>query len=187
MIDKALDFLRYELDLYLQDRAKVPPEKVVLDTLASSTGNSQSAENVVYLTLANMEEERMGKAQTPYPIDYPNTRAATEPVVKLNLFVLFAPHYRDFKESLKMLYYTVAFFQGRPVFTPETYSRLDSRIEKIMLDLYSPTFEQQNHLWGYLGAKYLPSALYRLRLLVIDDGQTGEDIPPVNEVLVDLE
>lgn len=36
----------------------------------------------------------------------------------------------------------------------------------MIVELVSPTFEQQNHIWGGMGAKYMPSALYKVRLLV---------------------
>ena len=36
---------------------------------------------------------------------------------------------------------------------------------KLIFDLYSPTMEEVNHLWGTLGAKQYPFVLYSLRLL----------------------
>ena len=40
-------------------------------------------------------------------------------------------------------------------------------IEKLIVEMISLTFEQQNHMWGTLGAKYLPSVLYKVRMLVV--------------------
>jgi hypothetical protein len=37
-----------------------------------------------------------------------------------------------------------------------------------MMDMYSPTFEESNYLWGTLGGKQYPSVLYRIRKLDID-------------------
>ena len=39
----------------------------------------------------------------------------------------------------------------------------------LTLDLMSPTFEEVNHLWGFLGAKESPFALYRGRLVSLTD------------------
>jgi hypothetical protein len=36
---------------------------------------------------------------------------------------------------------------------------------KLIFDLYSPTLEEVNHLWGTLGGKQYPFVLYGLRML----------------------
>ena len=35
--------------------------------------------------------------------------------------------------------------------------------------MYTLNFEQINHLWSILGAKYLPSVLYKVRQLTIEE------------------
>jgi hypothetical protein len=37
------------------------------------------------------------------------------------------------------------------------------------MDLMTLTFEEVNHLWGFLGAKQSPFALYRGRLVTLAD------------------
>ena len=39
----------------------------------------------------------------------------------------------------------------------------------LAMDLLSLTFEEVNHLWGFLGAKQSPFALYRGRLVTLAD------------------
>ena len=46
------------------------------------------------------------------------------------------------------------------------------------------TFEQQNHLWGALGAKYMPSVMYRLALVAVRDEQIEAEVLPVQEILI---
>jgi len=44
-----------------------------------------------------------------------------------------------------------------------------------VVDLYTLNFEQVNHLWSTLGGKYLPSVMYKMRQITIDEEYvTGE-------------
>lgn len=65
--------------------------------------------------------------------------------------------------------YIIRFFQHRNVFTPQNSPSLDPGIEKMIADLHSLGFEQLNHLWAILGGKYLPSVMYKFRLLILDE------------------
>ena len=76
-----------------------------------------------------------------------------------------------------MLSRAIRFFQFRKVFTqdsvsPESISTgkplnaLDQlETFKLIFDLYSPTMEEVNHLWGTLGGKQYPFAIYTMRML----------------------
>ena len=41
-----------------------------------------------------------------------------------------------------------------------------------VVDLFSLNFEQVNHLWSTLGGKYMPSVLYKIRQVTIDENLT---------------
>ena len=43
-------------------------------------------------------------------------------------------------------------------------------------------FEQQNYLWGMVGGKYLPSVLYKFRLLVIQENTPTEAVSEITEI-----
>ena len=60
-------------------------------------------------------------------------------------------------------------------------------LNKLIMEVYSMPIEQQNYLWGALGAKYLPSVLYRLRLVVMNDERVHENQPAVSAVKTTLE
>ena len=55
------------------------------------------------------------------------------------------------------------------VFTQVSHPAMDPKIQKLMLDLHSMGFEQVNHLWSILGGKYMPSVLYKIRQVTIDE------------------
>jgi len=44
------------------------------------------------------------------------------------------------------------------------------------------TIEQINHLWGSLGGRQLPFAMYKLRLVAITDQAIVREVPPIEEI-----
>jgi hypothetical protein len=49
--------------------------------------------------------------------------------------------------------------------TMPTNARDELESFKLIFDLYSPSMEEVNHLWGTLGGKQYPFAMYTLRML----------------------
>jgi len=42
--------------------------------------------------------------------------------------------------------------------------------------------EQVNHLWATLGGKYLPSVLYKVRMLTIEDDTAGLQVETIGRL-----
>jgi hypothetical protein len=51
-----------------------------------------------------------------------------------------------------------------------------------MVDLYTMNFEQVNHLWSTLGGKYLPSALYKVRQVTLNENVTTSESSFIKEI-----
>jgi hypothetical protein len=83
------------------------------------------------------------------------------------------------------LSYILQFFQYQNVFTPISHPALDSRIQKLIVDLYSLNFEQVNHLWSTLGGKYLPSVLYKVRQVTVDEDITTSEGGFIKQIQLD--
>jgi hypothetical protein len=61
---------------------------------------------------------------------------------------------------------------------------------KFILELYSPGFEELNNVWGTLGGRQLPSVIYRIQLIQIEQEkilQSSELISQVGGNLSNLE
>ena len=99
----------------------------------------------------------------------------------VNVYVLFVANMDDYVEALKALSLVIAFFQNRFVFQVAGNGDAASRI---VFELYSLTFEQQNHLWASLGAKYMPSVMYKASIVEIRDTQVAAEVPPVEEIVI---
>jgi len=54
------------------------------------------------------------------------------------------------------------------------------------MELYTLTFEQLNHLWGSLGGRQVPFAMYKLRLVGLTDRKIIRTTPLIQEIDTNL-
>jgi len=53
---------------------------------------------------------------------------------------------------------------------------------QLILELVTPSFSEQNEIWGSLRAAYLPSAMYKLKLIVFQD-QDARSLAATKELI----
>jgi hypothetical protein len=181
LIDKALDFLRAELNAYLKLKTG-DDKKINLSAIVDQAGSSVVTEATIGMMMVNVEEERTMREQMPQTVMVNGQYAFINPELRLNLYVLFASHHTDHPEALKLLSHIVRFFQGKNVFENLESPQLGEEIEKLIVDLYTLSFEQQNQLWASLGAKYMPSLVYRVRMVVINEKRAVGLSPAISSV-----
>jgi len=87
----------------------------------------------------------------------------------------------SYPEALKFLSSTISFFQKNYVIDHQTAPEMDSRIEKLILDIENLSIQDLSNLWGALGGKYLPSIMYRVRMVAFDAEDITGRIPLVSE------
>ena len=167
MIDVALQFFKTELNTFLLTTTGSDRVNLGLTNLVDDTGKFAFAQDSIGVAVVNIEEERTVKTHLPHYAYINGEHVITEPELKLNLYVLFAANFKVYDEALKYLSYLLIYFQSHPSFTPAEFPGLDSRIENLILELQSPTFEQWNQIWGYNGGKQLPSIIYKLRMVIL--------------------
>ena len=179
MIKEALDFIRGELELYLElaNQPVIPSGGfIVLTNVAKENGNWAIPNDKIGMSLINIEEERVFKDQQFLHQNTSGDYEMYNPELKLNLYVLFCARYVDgdgeganYPEGLKQISNVISFFQGKYVFTPDNSPAMPAGLQKLIVDLYSYTFEQQYNFWNILGAKYLPSVLYKVRMITYQE------------------
>ena len=91
-----------------------------------------------------------------------------------------------YPEALKLLSFTAAFFQGRPMFDQQNTPGLEPGIDRLTVELENLSIADLGNLWGILGGRYLPSLVYRMRMLVIDSERLEAQVPRVLEPAVEL-
>ena len=194
MIKEALEFLKGELEVYLElVNATVTPADgfLVLTNVAKENGEWAIPNNKVGMSLINIEEERVFKDQKFLHRNDAGDVEQYNPEIKLNLYILFCARYVDgdgdnnYSEGLKQISNVISFFQGKYVFTPDNTPVMDPKLQKLIVELYSYTFEQQYNFWSILGAKYLPSVLYRVRLVTYQEKIVQNQNPPISVVEIE--
>ena len=176
MIYDTLKFLSEEVNRYLSLKMGVLAQpRLKIGNVSLAFDNTLLGENSLagkaILSLVNVEEDKVAKQQE----NYSRTDSATQyksPPLYLNLYILFSINKPEYDDCLKWLGHIMQFFQHQQVFTPITHPGLDPKIPRVVVDLFSLNFEQVNHLWSTLGGKYLPSVLYKVRQISVDENLT---------------
>ena len=168
MIIDALKFLAEEINKYLAQKIGVSTDtRISLGNVAFLT-DSKNPSNAL-LSLINVEEDKVSRQHENF------TRTVTgvtykAPPLLLNIYVLFSFNLSEYTESIKWLSYILQFFQFQPSFNQVTHPELEKyKIEKLVVELHSMNFEQINHLWSVSGGKYMPSVMYKVKQLIIDE------------------
>ncbi|MBI4660154.1 MAG: DUF4255 domain-containing protein [Verrucomicrobia bacterium] len=182
MLDVTLQFLRDQLNTYLLTRTGSDSVKVKLSKVVDEAGKYAFEQETIGASVVNIEEERTVKTHLPEYTYVNGQHVAREPELKLNLYVMFAANFKVYDEALKYISHILAFFQTYPAFTADEFPLLDPRLEKLTLELQSPTYEQLNQIWAFLGGKQLPSILYKARLIVIEADAPATVQPPLTKI-----
>jgi hypothetical protein len=180
MIDLALQHVAAQLNDALRRRFGVPDDLVVTCGLHEADGNAATdAANKLAVFLVNVERDTMPMRQLA--ASGAGRLVATREPVFLNLLVMFTANFggSNYREALKLLAATIGFFQAHPVFDRASSPGLDARFERITLEIENLNTAQLSNLWGILGGRYLPSVLYRMRTVTIDEGQVTGQAPRV--------
>ena len=184
MISHGLTIVINELKKHLEDVYSVPSSSDVVqlgnlaEGITSTGGNGGIARGKLIFSVVNIKEEKTLK-NLPNLVRNDITLRATyeNPPVFLNFQILITATDANYNNALLMLSRTIRFFQSKNVFTQDDVSpasissnappNLLDRLEsfKLIFDLYSPSMEEVNHLWGTLGGKQYPFVIYMMRML----------------------
>ena len=146
---------------------------VSLENIANVEQDGEADSQGVFLTLLNMKEEYALKNQPNHVINGTEVNYRN-PKVSLNLYLLFSANNSTYKESLKSISKIIQFFQGKKIFTQDNtnYKKegemLNVKDFRFIVDLFTPSFEELNFIWGTLGGKQYPSVIYKVSLIEIE-------------------
>ena len=171
MIHLVMGHVLQELNDYLYalpptpDAGRTTPARrqVVAESLFDFDGKvKEGAKNKVVASIVNVEEDRVYHSVDVFQRRDDGTSELVKPEVRVNLHILFVANYASYEEAMKMLSRVIAFFQHRSSFAYKAIDGLADRDGHFIFELFTLSFEQQNHLWGALGAKYMPSVMFKL-------------------------
>lgn len=205
MISHALTIVMNEMNAHLADAYGSVLPQVGLGNVAEGFSSSGSGgiglpRNLLYLSMVNLKEEKTLKNLPNYVRNDVTLKVSYEnSPVFLNVLVLITATHTDYTNAVTALSRVIRFFQFRNVFTQDNVAPaslttssvpinpLDQlEMFKLIFDLYSPTMEEVNHLWGTLGGKQYPFVLYMLRMLDLKFHAVQSEAGLVTEVISDF-
>jgi hypothetical protein len=206
MLSHALTIVINELEKHLGDTYGAPPvsPQVRLGNIAEGVGNGAGnagavPRDVLGFSMINIREEKTLKNVTNRVRNDQTLRVIYQnPPAFLNFHILVVATHSSYSNALLQLSRVIKFFQFTSVFdqdsvapgslTKNAPSNPLDQLEsfKLIFDIYSPTMEEVNHLWGTLGGKQYPFALYTLRLIEMQFRAIQEERPLITGVLGDF-
>jgi hypothetical protein len=153
-----------------------------LTRLVDDAGKYAFTDNVG-MALLQVEEDRTFRTQLPTVTNVAGQQVTREPDLKLDLHVMFAANFKQYDEGLKYLSLVMTFFQSHSTFGAARYPALDPRIERLNVELESLSYEQLNQVWAFIGGKQTASAVYRVRLVILQDEEPRGVQLPITEVV----
>lgn len=183
MIDEAIKFIEKELNGFFRFRFGSIEDKAVASALVNQDGTpALREENRVVIMLVDLQEEGILK-NSGIPHSLRNGGFVKSPLpVHLNLYLLFGSSFSpgNYHESLRYLSEVIRFFQTRTVFDRSGFPALQqTAIDKLVFEMYHPDYQARNNLWSTIGAKYIPSVIYKVKMLTIREDSPGQEIPGI--------
>lgn len=180
MINSAILHLTNYLNQYLKRTFDLNEDIVALSNIVEQDGTvATNVTNKLVVCLVNIEKDST-PVNLPKRGMMPSDKAVMGyPPVHLNLYLMFAAHFsgNNYSEALKFLSHTISFFQRNPVFDHKNTPDLDRRIHQLALDIENLDTKDLSSLWSILSGKYLPSILYKVRMLSFAADDIKAQIP----------
>ncbi len=183
MINEALICLKSQLNAYLN--AGLMPDEAREDRVVFLEGEHMEPLSfklgAVSVLLINIEEENNLRAADPYLKTSSNgANQKVHPEIRLNLYVLFVAHFKQYSESLHQLSQIIRYFQTNRLIDHHNAPELSENIEKLVVELVTLPFSEQNEVWNALRVTYHPSVLYKVKMIVFRDDE-AVTMPEVRE------
>jgi hypothetical protein len=176
MIHVVLDSLVTALNEFIKNTLNLQEDVVILANAVDLSGNLNSQiDNKLCVFLQNIEEERTirnGSYQA---------YAGMNPPKHFNLYLMFLANFPDpnYTESLRYISLVLEFFQGNQYFDRVNLPMLSSNVEKLSFEFVNFSLDELNSVWSLMGLKYMPSAVYKVKLLTFSNNLIREEVTSV--------
>ncbi len=189
VINAAISHLANQLNQFLKRSFGLTEDIVTVSNIVEPDGSiAPNVNNKLVMLLTNIERDTV-------PFRKPSSNASgnarspiSVPPLYLNLYVMVAANFsgKNYPEALKLISNTISFFQRQPVFDRNSTPDLDQRIEKLILDMENLKIQDLSNVWGLLGGKYLPSVLYKVRMVTFDAADIVGQVPTLQDPQLSL-
>ena len=163
----VLGVIRTLVNEYMQNLDRRGDDWVTLTSIVYHDGSvNETTRDKVVMSLYNITRENVISTYAPARPGA-DSFAIVAPPIYVNLHVIFMANFaaNNYLDGLAAISHIISFFQQNPWFNQANAPDLGPEIDKITMEMSNLDASELNHVMGVLGAKYLPSAFYKLRLL----------------------
>ena len=174
MIYEVIQTIADGLNVFFKARLRTTEDKAVISAIVNQDGSvAQLEENKVLITLVNIEKEpiNVGKGSNG------------KQRVNINFFLLFSCYFSNanYSEALKFLAFIMNYLNDNSSMDISEggggKSTSSSSGPKVQIEIESLTVDQNSNLWSAIGAKFMPSVLYKIRMIPLDSDSLIEFRP----------
>lgn len=178
MIGSILSFLRNHLNASLGvDEFDLQEQPLVRFVDGDKMEPITFSLNGITLLLINVEEERVLRTPDRHTRVRPDgVQQRIQPDIQLNLHLLFVARFKQYEQAWASLSKVIAHFQTNRIITAATHPELPAGIERLVFELRTLDFAEQNEVWNALRTTHHPSILYKARAVTFLDQQPHQ--PP---------
>lgn len=173
MIHTVVPSIVASLNEFLRNELNLQEDMVLLTNPVDLKGNVNSQiDNKLCVFLQHLEEERLIKNGSY------QTNGGMNPPMHFSLYLMFVANFPDpnYLEALRYLSLVLEYFQGMRVFDKSNSPSLSANVDKVSMEYVNLDTQELNNVWSLLGLKYMPSLLYKLKLLSFTNNLIREEV-----------
>lgn len=185
MLAKSLIFITKFLNKEIKMSFGINENRVIASSLINPDGSiTSNIENKIIVSVINLEHETTMKSMKNYITDASGNYGKIAPPVHLNLFLLISANYDsgNYLEAHKMLSAVISTFQANPFFTKQDYPEMEAPVEKLTFEIFNLPINELSHIWSGIGAKYVPSIIYKVRMMAMQQQLIQKEIPGITGI-----
>ena len=185
MIDIALTYIRDILNEHFRNEFSIPENKVVLSNIVKADGTAaQNVDGKIVFFLVSLDEESTLKNSMNRTLgNNSGSFAVKASPLHLNLQLLFCSNFDSnvYSEGLSYLSSLIRFFHANKVITLNHSNQSNQKIHRLSFELCKLDYDQLSHLWSAVGSKLMPSAMYKVGMVMTDDTPVRKIIPAITD------
>ncbi len=153
-----------------------------------SGGLEVNDSNKIIVSLVNIEKENVFGASHTFLSNQNGKHGKINPAININLYVLFSSVFsgENYSEGLKFISSVIEFFQSNLVMDHSNTAMLNSGIQRLTFEMVNLGFQELGQLWGVIGGKYMPSVLYKVRMLSFDQEHIQSEISSIDNLRTNI-
>lgn len=160
-----------ELNAHYRSRYGLEEGMAVIANLIGQNGTLADGENnKVILSLINIEHET-SLSNKRSMVQSGESYLKYHSPLSINFYMVCAAFFAEgnYLQAVKAISTVLLFFQQKHLFTHDNTPGLDKGIEKLTLEIINQDLQHLSSFWSFIGTRYIPSVIFKVRALTYDD------------------